>query len=59
MESSKAKKFRNAFQMGKIPVICKECGLYSSFNKCMEHKELLGYRSIDGLYYYVVREKHT
>ena len=49
--SSKAKKFRNAFQMGKIPV--------SSFNKCMERKELLGYRSIDGLYYYVAKENST
>ena len=49
-QSSKAKKFRNAFQMGKIPKICRECGLYVSTRECMEHKELLRYKSTDGLY---------
>lgn len=52
-KSSKAKKFRNAFRRNGygIPTICRECGLYISLRECMEKKELLGYRSIDGLYY--------
>lgn len=52
-KSAKAKKFRNAFFRGRIPTICKECGLYVSLRECTERKELLGYRSKDGLYYCV------
>lgn len=54
--SAKAKKFRNAFYRGKIPTICGECGLYVALRECMEKKELLGYKSIDGLYYCVGRK---
>lgn len=51
--STKAKKFRNAFCRGKIPTICRECGLYVSVHDCFEKKKLLGYKSTDGLYYCV------
>lgn len=52
-KSSKTKKFRNAFCRGKIPTICRECGLYVSIHNCLEKKRLLGYKSKDGLYYCV------
>lgn len=48
--SPKAVKFRNAFASGKIPSICKECGLYTSVN-CMRDKKYLNYKPEDGLYY--------
>lgn len=54
-KSSRAQKFRGAFHRGKIPTICRDCGLYISVRECTERKELLGYKSIDGLYYCVER----
>ncbi len=58
--SPKAIKFRNAFQTrggGKrLPTICQECGLYISVRECLEKKELLGYKSKDGLYYCVKKK---
>ncbi len=51
--STKAKKFRNAFRRRKIPTIYKDCGLYVSLREAVGKKELLRYRSIDGVYYYI------
>lgn len=47
----KALKFRYAFQRGKLPSICKECGLYAPIDKCMKKVSLLTYKSSDGVYY--------
>lgn len=52
-QSTKAQKFRNAFLRGKIPTICKECGLYASTQEAWGHAEMLGYKPMDGLYYRV------
>lgn len=52
-QSVKAKKFRYAFQRGKIPTICKECGLYTSVQEAWSRAEMMGYRPMDGLYYRV------
>jgi radical SAM protein with 4Fe4S-binding SPASM domain len=46
----RALKFRNAFKNGKLPSICKRCGLYTSID-CLENQKFLTYKSIDGLYY--------
>lgn len=55
--SDKAVKFRNAFERGKLPPICKECGLYLPVNTCLKSKKLLWYQSINGLYFLQTREK--
>lgn len=51
--SKKAIRFRKAFSCGgKLPDICKECGLYKGVS-CFSRKVLLNYESKDGLYYWV------
>lgn len=47
----KAIKFKKAFQNGKLPSICKECGLYSPIDICMKDKNLIHYKPSDGLFY--------
>lgn len=56
-KSSKAIKFRNAFKNGKLPSICEECGLYTSFDAAMKDKRLINYKPTDGLVYLVRQEK--
>lgn len=48
--SSEAVAFRKAFSEGKLPVICRECALYTS-TECMRNKSLINYKPQDGLYY--------
>lgn len=50
-KSERAARFRNAFERGKLPPICEECGLYLPMNVCLKSKKLLRYQSINGLYY--------
>lgn len=56
-KSEKAVKFRNAFERGKLPPICKECGLYLPMNTCLKSKKLLWYKSINGLYFLRTRDE--
>lgn len=49
--SSKARNFRYAFSKGKVPTICKECGLYTSSEESLKNRKFLGYTSQRGLYY--------
>ena len=55
--SPKAIKFRNAFKDEKLPSICEECGLYTSFETGMKDKGLINYKPTDGLVYLVRQEK--
>lgn len=50
-KSKKAQAFRNAFRRGKLPSICKECGLYVTTRDAFAKKELINYRPMDGIYY--------
>ena len=52
--SDKARAFRNAFsnRNGKLPQICKECGLYTPIT-CFKRAALRDYESKDGLYYWI------
>lgn len=54
-KSPKSVKFRNAFQKGKLPSICQECGLYTPIDACIKDRKLLIYKPTDGLYYLVKR----
>ncbi|MBD5476917.1 MAG: hypothetical protein HDR17_13220 [Lachnospiraceae bacterium] len=54
--SPRAIAFRNAFMRGKLPSICKECGLYLLLN-CMKNKKFLHYKLTDGLYYLKSKEE--
>lgn len=53
--SRRSRKFRDAFQRGRLPSICRECGLYSSMDKSLKDARLLDYRPSDGLWYLVKR----
>jgi len=49
--SEKAKRFRNAFENGRIPKICHECALYTSIKMAYSRPELLKYDVKDGIYW--------
>lgn len=53
--SRRARQFRNAFQHGKLPSICKECGLYISMHDAFAQEQLVRYKPMDGVYYNVGR----
>lgn len=48
--SPEAVKFRTAFEKGKLPSICHECGLYSPITN-MKNKKFLNYTPTNGLFY--------
>lgn len=48
--SPEAVEFRTAFEKGKVPSICHECGLYSPMTN-MKNKRLLKYKLSSGLFY--------
>jgi len=49
--NAKAEQFRNAFENGKIPKICRECALYTSVKTAYSRIELLKYDVKDGIYW--------
>lgn len=51
--SFEACQFRNAFQSGELPSICKECGLYISMSDAFAQERLVHYKPMDGVYYNV------
>lgn len=53
--SHRAVRFRKAFQIGRLPSICRECDAYVSMQS-MKSKKLLRYQPTDGLYYLVRRD---
>ena len=52
-KSRRAYEFRHAFSRGKIPNICKECGLYVSREDILKNSKYLGYTSDKGIYYLI------
>lgn len=52
-QGKRARDFRQAFSKGKLPSICKECGLYISKKDIIYNKKYLRYTSKRGLYYLV------
>lgn len=55
--SEDAVKFRNAFEIGSLPTICKECGLYAPLDNSYMNKKFLNYRPSHGLSYIVTNKK--
>lgn len=52
-KSKRAHDFRFAFSKGKLPTICRECGLYVCKEDVLKNIKYLGYTSNKGLYYLV------
>ena len=50
-QSDSAVSFRKAFSTGKIPFVCRECGLYIEKDECFSNTCLEKYQVSDGLYY--------
>lgn len=50
-KGNKARAFRYALRNGKLPRICKGCGLYISIKDAFSHNNLISYNSHKGIYY--------